>query len=137
MSTDGRSIQELWVYRVRGDRLQKLDQVTIRPLKESFITTPLVGTASQVASVDSDATLSSGQLMPGQSAADPWILLTGQRRYGNTTVHYGQILSYQPQSHRLHRLINWSSPAGQSPQWQSSETGDQLVIDHGSLVHEC
>ena len=112
LSQDQKSIQALWVYRMRGDRLQRVDQVAIRPLQESFITTPLVGTASQVASVDSDATLATLSLMPSQSATGPWLLLTGQRRYGNTTMGYGQILSYQPQSHRLHRLLNWSKPSG-------------------------
>lgn len=128
LSTDGSAIKELWVYRVRGDQRQRVDQVVIRPMKESFITTPLVGTASQVASVDSDATLTTIKLMPGKAA--PWLLLEGQRRYGNTIMRYGQILSYQSRSQKLHRLLNWSSSAGQPPQWQRSETGDQqLVID--------
>ncbi|MBE9065791.1 hypothetical protein IQ260_03895 [Leptolyngbya cf. ectocarpi LEGE 11479] len=134
LSSDGRAIQELWVYRVRGDLLQRVEQVAIAPMKDSFITTPLVGTASQVASVDSDAPLSSVKLMPG--AANPWILLTGQRRYGNTTMAYGQILSYQPHSQRLHRLLNWSSSVGQPPQWRHNKTGEtsetkdsQLVVD--------
>ncbi|MEM7065973.1 MAG: hypothetical protein AAF572_22770 [Cyanobacteria bacterium P01_B01_bin.77] len=128
LSSDGSTPQELWVYRVRGDLLQRVDQVAILPMKDSFITTPLVGKASQVASVDSDAPLSSVKLMPG--ASDPWILLEGQRRYGNTTMSYGQILSYQPHSQRLHRLLNWSSSAGQPPQWQRSKTEDrQLVVD--------
>ncbi|MEM9805588.1 MAG: hypothetical protein AAF959_09940 [Cyanobacteria bacterium P01_D01_bin.56] len=124
-----RSIQELWVYRVRGEQLQRMDQVAIRPLKESFITTPLVGTASQVASVDSNAELSSVKLMPGTSAETPWLLLEGQRRYGNTVMRYGQILSYQTSSHRLHQLLRWSSPVAQPLQWHRSETGDQLVVD--------
>ncbi|MEO1507580.1 MAG: hypothetical protein AAFU84_08030 [Cyanobacteria bacterium J06633_23] len=125
LKTDDRSIEELWVYRVQGDRLQRIDQVAIRPLKESFITTPLVGTASQVASVDSNATLTSIKLMPATNG--PWLLLEGQRRYGNTVMRYGQILSYQPRTQRIHRLLNWSSPAGQPPQWQTSS--EQLLID--------
>ena len=132
LSPDGRTIRELWVYQVRGNRRQRVDQVSIRPMRESFITTPLVGTASQVASVDSKATLSSVRLISGQASgkSDPWLLLEGQRRYGNITMRYGQILSYQPQNQRLHRLLNWSSSAGQPPQWQTSSTGsDQLVIN--------
>lgn len=126
LGTDGRSIQQLWVYRIQGNRLQRVEQVAVRSLKESFITTPLVGTASQVASVDSDATLSSVSLMTGSSAARPWLLLEGQKRYGNTVMRYGQILNYQPDTYRLHRLLNWSSSTGQRPQWQHSR---QLVID--------
>ncbi|NEP60302.1 MAG: hypothetical protein F6K31_25420, partial [Symploca sp. SIO2G7] len=126
---DGRSVKEIWVYRVRGNQRQRVEQATIRPIKESFITTPLVGTASQVASVDSDIALTTVKLMPGQSSDMPWLLLEGQRRYGNTIVRYGQILSYQPYSQRLHRLLNWSSSAGQPPQWRHSETGKQLVIN--------
>ncbi|MBT9316935.1 hypothetical protein [Leptothoe spongobia] len=129
LDKDNKAIKELWVYRVQGDQLQRVEQISIRPMKESFITNPLVGTASQVASVDSDATLSSGKLMPSQSADGPWLLLEGQRRYGNTVMRYGQILSYQSHSQRLHRLLNWSSPTDQPPQWQTSETGHQLVID--------
>ncbi|MEM9486125.1 MAG: hypothetical protein AAGA83_20810, partial [Cyanobacteria bacterium P01_F01_bin.116] len=129
LSKDNKSIQALWVYRVRGDQLQRVDQVSIRPMKESFITTPLVGTASQVASVDSDATLTSVKLMPSQSKAAPWLVLEGRRRYGNTVMRYGQILSYQPHSQRLHRLLNWSSPVA-PPQWQTGQpAGQQLVID--------
>ena len=125
LKNDGRSIEELWVYRVQGDRRQRVDQVAIRPLKEAFITTPLVGTASQVASVDSNATLASVKLMPATNG--PWLLLEGQRRYGNTVMRYGQILSYQPRTQRIHRLLNWSSPAGQPPQWQTGS--EQLLID--------
>lgn len=126
LNDDGSTIQALWVYRVRGDLLQRVEQVAIAPMKDSFITTPLVGTASQVASVESDAPLSSIKLMPG--ATDPWILLTGQRRYGNTAMAYGQILSYQPHSQRLHRLLNWSSSVGQPPQWRQTEDR-QLVVN--------
>ncbi|MEA5462764.1 hypothetical protein [Leptothoe sp. PORK10 BA2] len=129
LSTDDRSITELWVYRVQGDQLQRVDQVAIRPLKESFITNPLVGSASQVVSIESDATLTSVKLMPIKSADVPWLLLEGQGRYGNTVIRYGQILSYQPSSQRIHRLLNWSSPAGKLPQLQTAETGDQLLID--------
>ena len=126
LGTDG--LQEIWVYRVRGNQLQQVDQVAIRPIKDSFITTPLIGTASQVASVDSDAPLSSVQLMSGKAIADsPWLLLRGQGRYGNTVMHYGQILTYQPRAQRLHRLLNWSSPAGRQPQWQNSDK--QLTVD--------
>ena len=127
LSQDKKNIRELWVYQVRGNRRQRVDQVSIRPMRESFITTPLVGTASQVASIDSDATLASIRLMSGKS--DPWLLLEGQRRYGNIVMRYGQILSYQPQNQRIHRLLNWSSSVGQPPQWQTSPTGDQLVIN--------
>lgn len=127
LNNDGKTIKELWIYRVQGTQLQQIDQVTIRPIKESFITTPLVGTASQVASVDSEATLSSIRTMPGQSPDSPWLLLEGKRRYGNTIMRYGQILSYQPSSQRLHRLLNWSSPANQPPQWHSNKS--QLLID--------
>ena len=126
LSPDSQSIQALWVYRVRGNQRQRVEQITIRPLKESFITTPLVGTASQVASVDSDATLASVKLMP--SPSDPWLLLEGQHRYGNTVMRYGQILSYQTQSQRLHRLLNWSS-TGQPPQWRADQQQQQLIID--------
>ncbi len=130
LAPDSKAIRELWVYRVRGSQQQRIDQVTIRPIKESFITTPLVGTASQVASVDSDATLTDINIIPSQSPEGPWLLLEGKRRYGNTVMRYGQILSYQPNTHRLHRLLNWSSPADQPPQWQASDTGDQqLLID--------
>ncbi|MEO0866936.1 MAG: hypothetical protein AAFY17_00540 [Cyanobacteria bacterium J06642_11] len=127
LHSDG-SIRELWVYRIQGERLQRMDQVAIRPLKESFITTPLVGTASQVASVDSDAHLSTMKIMPSPTA--PWLLLEGQRRYGNTVMRYGQLLSYQTSSHRLHQLLRWSSPADQPLQWRQDETGHQLVVDH-------
>ncbi|MEM1239245.1 MAG: hypothetical protein AAGI45_05330 [Cyanobacteria bacterium P01_H01_bin.26] len=126
LGTDG--LQEIWIYRVRGNQLQQVDQVAIRPIQDSFITTPLIGTASQVASVDSDAPLSSVQIMSGKAIADsPWLRLWGQRRYGNTVMHYGQILTYQPRTQRLHQLLNWSSPVGQQPQWQSGD--EQLTID--------
>ncbi|MEM9979016.1 MAG: hypothetical protein AAF808_15430, partial [Cyanobacteria bacterium P01_D01_bin.2] len=126
LGTDG--LQEIWIYRVRGNQLQQVDQVAIRPIQDSFITTPLIGTASQVASVDSDAPLSSVQIMSGKAIADsPWLRLWGQRRYGNTVMHYGQILTYQPRTQRLHQLLNWSSPVGQQPQWQSGD--EQLTVD--------
>lgn len=127
---EDRTIQEIWVYRVRGHQLQQVDQIAMRPMKESFITTPLVGTASQVVSVDSDAPLFSVKLMPSKLASGPWLLFEGQRRYGNTVMRYGQIFSYQTQSQRLHRLLNWSSPAGHAPRWQGGKTGKQLMIDH-------
>ncbi|MEM6253957.1 MAG: hypothetical protein AAF821_13645 [Cyanobacteria bacterium P01_D01_bin.156] len=139
---DDQAIRELWVYRVRGQQLQRMDQVTIRPMRESFVTTPLVGTAAQVTSIDSDANVSSVSLIPGVSTTVPWLLLEGQRRYGNTVMRYGQILSYQTSAHRLHQVLKWSSPVEQPLQWYRDQTASLFVIDQtvglrpNFLVHQ-
>ena len=114
LSAETRTIQTIWVYKPHGSRFQQIDRVTIPTLQESFVTAPLIGTASQVTAVDTTVPVARIQRLSGDF---PWLLLSGQQRYGSTILRYGQVLGYRPRERRLTVLLRWSSPAGLSPQW--------------------
>lgn len=59
-----------------------------------------------------------------------WYYLRGQRSSGSNLTAYGYILHYNPEKRDLQRMISWTSPTGDLPQWQQI-TGDdekELVI---------
>ena len=59
-----------------------------------------------------------------------WYYLYGQRSSGSNLTAYGYILHYNPEKRDLRRMITFTSPTGDLPQWQQI-TGDdekELVI---------
>jgi hypothetical protein len=130
------SITELHIYRPlpggeAPQRYQRLHQVQIKGPQESFITTPLVGTASAVASVDQVAPLTRLKLFKTPLDEAPWLLVEGQKIFGNTEIRYGQVLHYDPKTAAIHTLATWTSPAGKSPIFQIREGSPraELLID--------
>lgn len=59
-----------------------------------------------------------------------WYYLRGKRSSGSNLTAYGYILHYNPVKRNLKRMISWTSPTGDLPQWQQI-TGDdekELVV---------
>ena len=59
-----------------------------------------------------------------------WYYLRGQRSSGSNLTAYGYILHYNPEKRNLRRMISWTSPTGDLPQWQQI-TGDdekELIV---------
>lgn len=59
-----------------------------------------------------------------------WYYLRGNRSSGSNFTAYGYILHYDPQRRKLHRMISWTSPTGDVPQWKQITGGGEkeLVI---------
>jgi hypothetical protein len=47
-----------------------------------------------------------------------WLNLTGDRSFGTTSVTYGEVFHYNPNTDRLQKMVEWTSPAGQAIYWQ-------------------
>ncbi len=47
-----------------------------------------------------------------------WYYLQGKRSSGSNLTAYGYILHYNPKRRNLHKMISWTSPTGDLPQWQ-------------------
>jgi hypothetical protein len=68
---------------------------------------------------------------PPGTANQQWFSLTGQWQHQSTTLHYGQILYFNPDRHTLEPVTLWSSPAQPLPQWADldGEGPLDLLID--------
>ncbi|MEM8806309.1 MAG: hypothetical protein AAGF01_09815 [Cyanobacteria bacterium P01_G01_bin.38] len=132
------TIVELQVYRPQGagsdgTRFKWANQITVRGPKESFVTSPLIGTAAEVAGVDHTAALTTVKLLEQPlEPQQPWISLEGTRKVGALRVRYGQLVHYAPRSGQLTPLLAWTSGAGKQPFFRAlDESGpDELMIDH-------
>ncbi|MEM9903675.1 MAG: hypothetical protein AAF921_01430 [Cyanobacteria bacterium P01_D01_bin.44] len=129
------TIVELQVYRGAGGdgtRFKLVNQITVRGPKESFVTSPLIGTAAEVAGVDHTAALTTVKLLDQPlEPQQPWISLEGTRKVGSLRVRYGQLVHYAPRSGQLTPLLAWTSGAGKQPFFQAldEEGPDELMID--------
>ncbi len=57
-----------------------------------------------------------------------WYYLRGNRSSGSNTTAYGYILHYNPERRNLRRVISWTSPTGDLPQWQQVTGDDQKEL---------
>lgn len=59
-----------------------------------------------------------------------WYYLRGNRSSGSNLTAYGYILHYNRERRKLQRMISWTSPTGDLPQWQQVTGGDdkELVV---------
>ena len=68
----------------------------------------------------------------GKDAPKPgiWYYLRGNRSSGTNLTAYGYILHYNPKSRNLLKMISWTSPTGDLPQWQQVTGGGdkELVV---------
>ncbi|MEM9164541.1 MAG: hypothetical protein AAGC54_15940, partial [Cyanobacteria bacterium P01_F01_bin.4] len=131
------TIVELQVYRPQGGshdetRFKLVNQIAVRGPQESFVTSPLIGTAAEVAGVVHAAALTTVKLLDHPlDPQQPWISLEGTRKVGTLRVRYGQLVHYAPRSGQLTPLLAWTSGAGKQPFFQAlDEDGpDELMID--------
>ena len=57
-----------------------------------------------------------------------WYYLRGNRSSGSNTTAYGYIIHYNPERRNLRRVISWTSPTGDLPQWQQITGDDQKEL---------
>lgn len=60
-----------------------------------------------------------------------WFNVSGQLVRGDKKIPYGQVVRYNPSQNHLISLLDWTSAAGQPPNWQQIVKGSnpQLAID--------
>ncbi|MEM6753171.1 MAG: hypothetical protein AAF630_09405 [Cyanobacteria bacterium P01_C01_bin.38] len=140
-NSDCKYIVELRTYQLTTDfewqsRSEKYyhltNQFPITGPEEFEVITPLVN-AGVEENPGSSIALSVNQIKRfGKDAPSPgiWYYLRGQRSSGSNLTAYGYIFHYSPEKRNLRRMISWTSPTGDLPQWQQI-TGDnekELVI---------
>jgi hypothetical protein len=106
----GKTVQE----RTQNRLFRLMNEVSIQAPKTAFVTTPLIGTASETASVEQGAPLKYLRRFTVANQT-PWLLLEGSLQRGSERLRYGQFLFYSPQSTDLTLLMNWTSPPGELP----------------------
>ncbi len=126
----------LRVYRpesgLNGESLYRLvNEINVQGPEEAFVTTPLLGTASQVASVDRPAAISKLTLFETPYDDRPWLMMEGRQKFGTTNIRYGQIFYYNPRSATVSTVLSWTSPADRAPYFVDLDgTGaDEVVVD--------
>jgi hypothetical protein len=107
----GKTIQE----QTQNRPFRLMNEVSIRAPKTAFVTTPLIGTASETASVEQGAPLMQLKRFTVANNQSPWLLLEGTLQRGSERIRYGQFLFYSPQSTDLTLLTDWTSPPGELP----------------------
>lgn len=126
----------LRVYRpdvgLNGETLFRLvNEINVQGPEESFVTTPLLGTASQVASVDRPAAIADLTLFETPYDDRPWLMLEGRQTFGTTDIRYGQIFYYNPRAATVSTVLSWTSPTNKTPYFKELDgTGQpEVVVD--------
>ncbi|MBL1174434.1 hypothetical protein [Pantanalinema sp. GBBB05] len=111
---------------------QFVNQLPIGGLEESFVIAPLVDARSVDQGSSAVLPLTKWQRF-AEKAPRPgvWLLLSGEWDEGDATIAYGQVLHYNPEQLHLSSKLQWTSPAGQLPEWQEITGGGmaELVVD--------
>ncbi|PSB04756.1 hypothetical protein [Merismopedia glauca] len=97
---------------------------------EAFVLAPLQQETAQYK--DSYRSLSLNKVTPlDSSVPGVWLNLTGDRTFGTTSVTYGEVFHYNPKTDRIQKMVEWTSPAGQSIYWQQviPDATPELVVN--------
>jgi hypothetical protein len=125
-------IVQLRVYRptAESNYYELVNEIAIEGLEEIFVVNSLpAGTSGHKGS---DRVLGLTQIAPfATKAPGTWLNLTGKSNFADTSVLYGQVVRYDPQSSYLSVKLSWASPAGQSAYWQevTGEDNPELVVN--------
>lgn len=142
--SDCGSIVELRLYqaipRSKGDvaqpeRWQLMDQMAIAGLPESFVVAPLDETDATSRGSSRPLPLTHlGFFEDADSSQGVWLNLNGQWHQATDTLTYGKVIHYNPNRLYLSALLDWSSPTGEQPHWQTDSSGKktQLLINQTS-----
>lgn len=139
--TDCEQIDELRLYQSTVERRQKLplgeayyrleSQLSVEGLDESFVIAPIAD--AETANQGSTRPLPFSELhrFEGKTPPGVWLYLIGQRLQAGTAIAYGHIVHYNPSRTHLSLMLPWTSPRGQSPQWQEVTGGGlpELVVN--------
>ncbi|MEO0540102.1 MAG: hypothetical protein AAFZ80_04455, partial [Cyanobacteria bacterium P01_A01_bin.105] len=134
--TDCATTVALHIYRpepgLNGEELFRLvNKINVQGPEESFITTPLLGTASQVASVDRPAAIAQLTLLETPYDDRPWLMLEGRQKFGTTPIRYGQIFAYNPRSATVSTVLSWTSPTQKAPYFKELDGAGppEVIVD--------
>ncbi|MBW4618147.1 MAG: hypothetical protein KME17_02020 [Cyanosarcina radialis HA8281-LM2] len=125
-------IVELRVYQPTAEATyyELVNQIAIEGLEEIFVVNSLpTGTSGYKGS---DRLLPLTQITPfATKAPGTWLNLTGKSDFADTSVLYGQVVRYDPQSSYLSVKLSWASPAGQAAYWQevAGDSNPELVVN--------
>jgi hypothetical protein len=125
-------IVELRVYRPTDEEnyYELVDRVAIEGLEEVFVVDTLkAGISDYKASARPLPLTQIAQF--DTKAPGVWFNLSGSREFANTSVLYGQVVRYDPNSSYLSVKLSWTSPAGQAAYWQevTSDTNPDLIVN--------
>ncbi len=113
-------------------QFQLVNQLAIASPEESFVLAPLVDAQSDDQGSTRPLPLTTLSRFEGKvPKTGIWLNLSGSWNRRNETVTYGQVIHYNPSRYHLSPMLQWSSPAGQSPLWQEVTGGGspELIIN--------
>ena len=136
-----RQIAELRVYKrvqlpdrdsEKEQYFQLASSVNLEGPAESFVIASLDDSASNNQASNQSLPLTELRRFDGKAPADGiWFNVSGQLVRGDKKIPYGQVVRYNPTQNHLISLLDWTSAAGQAPNWQQIVKGKnpQLAID--------
>ena len=113
------------------DQWQLLHQLTVKgPLEEDVLATLSNGDSRAMGSTY-QLPLASLKPLYERGLPGGWLTLTGRWRTQGSPVLYGQLLYINPQTLRIHSLLNWKSPPGRLPTWRDfdGEASPELLVN--------
>lgn len=111
---------------------QLASSVNIEGPAESFVIASLADPKSNNQGSNQSLPLTELRRFDGKPpAAGIWFNVSGQLLQGDKKIPYGQVVRYNPSQNHLISLLDWTSAAGQPPNWQQIVKGSnpQLAID--------
>ena len=135
--TDCQKIVELRVYQPAEWRSEQttynlVNQFTITEPEEYLVLSSLQGTeATEFGAYRSLPLTKLTRLDDKAPSTGIWFNLSGEQVSGDSTIHYGQVIHYNPDYTHLSVMLEWTSPNEQPPTWRQI-TGDlkpELLIN--------
>jgi hypothetical protein len=116
----------------QDERIYLAAQLAVNGPAESYAIAPLVNANAAAPGSTRPLPLTNlQQLTENTPGRGLWFNLVGERNEGDSRLNYGQVYHYNRDRYSWSLMLQWSSPAGQLPRWQSF-TGDdvpELVVD--------
>ncbi|WP_159783241.1 hypothetical protein [Sodalinema gerasimenkoae] len=107
-------------------------EISVTGPAESYAIAPLVNARSLAPGSTRPLPLTHLQALTENAPADGlWFNLIGERDTGEGGLSYGQVYHYNPSRYSLSLMLQWTSPAGQLPQWEefTGRGRPEFVVD--------
>lgn len=111
---------------------QLANSVNVEGPAESFVIADLADSQSNDRASNQSLPLTELRRFDGKAPASGiWFNVSGQLLRGDKKIPYGQVVRYNPSQDHLISLLDWTSAAGQPPNWQQivKAQNPQLAID--------
>ena len=111
---------------------QLASSVNVEGPAESFVIADLADSQSNDRASNQSLPLTELRRFDGKAPASGiWFNVSGQLLRGDKKIPYGQVVRYNPSQDHLISLLDWTSAAGQPPNWQQivKAQNPQLAID--------